>query len=306
MSITYLQIVNDAIAECKVSLDPLTAVNFDDPPRTALYNHFKRWGNSVYKELMIDRPQWFFRNERAKIQLRPRLHLSGLSYVPSIGDVLIGQTSGVQFTVEGIHTFEQNELDPSISYTVDVTFGDEYVFDFNEVLDRVSPSPATSVGYVAHSGRYNFADDIVGFDQLNVDNVKAYYLETNTGDRLTYVDWINWVNRNNTYPFVSADKPAYITQAPDGNYEFYPQPISPFNLEVEYTRSFEDMVTHDDTPVGVPTNFEKILVWLTVAEYADFDNNSRLYVRAAKKLAKYDYYMARDELPTISFERSRF
>lgn len=309
MSKTYLELVNDAIDECKCSLDPLTAANFNDPPRTTLYRHFKRWANSVYKELMIERPQWFFRTERTTVLLQPRLHLSGLSYIPSVGDVLIGTTSGTTFTVLGVYLFEDNEADPSIERTVDVQYADgsdPRNFEINETLDMVSPTPNTGVGYVAHAGRYNFSELVEAFDEMDLGSVKSFQTGTNIGARVTPVDWVNWVNRYEYYPYGTANSPEYISRAPDGNYEVFPQPLIPFHLEFDYSRSYTDMVNHDDTPVGVPEKYEDILVWLTVAEYADFDNNTRLFARANKKLTKYDYYLVRDKLPSISFARSKF
>lgn len=307
---TYLEIVNKALVECKVSLDPLTAANFEDPPRTGLYNHFKRWANDVYKELMLERPQWFFRSERTTVQLKPRLHLSGLTYLPSVGDVLQGQESGVKFTVLAVYTFEDNEADPTIQRTVDVRYEDSTVpsdLEINEVLDLLSPSLTTGVGYVAHAGRYNFSE-ITGFDELVMDSVKGFFDNNSMNAApLTPVDWINWVNRYSYYPFGgSSARPEYITRAPDGNYEMYPQPIDAFYLEFDFVRTYPDMTDYTDTPVGVPDKYQDILVWKTVAEYADFDNNTRMFARAAKKLNMYDYYLARDELPELSFAHSKF
>lgn len=304
---TYLQIVNKAMAECKVSLDPLTSVNFADPPRTVLYDHFKRWVNDVYKELMLERPEWFFRNERVTVTLYPRLHLTDLTYIPAIGDVLIGATSGVEFTVVAVHTFEDNEVDTVVERTVDVTYTSGHNpadFDVLEVLDRVSPAAATGVATLAHAGRYNFSE-LTGFDELDMNNIRSFY--SNVPHPVTPVRWDNWVNRYNYYPFGgSTSHPEYITQAPDGNYEFFPQPIEAFTVEFDYTRSYSDMALHSDTPIGVPEKYQDILTWLTVGEFADFDNNTRLFARAQKKLNKYDYFLFRDELPKIGFQSSKF
>lgn len=304
---TYLEIVNKALAECKVSLDPLTSVNFADPPRTVLYNHFKRWANDVYKELMLERPEWFFRNERTTVTLSPRLHLTDLTYIPAVDDVLVGSVSGVQFTVTAVHTFEDNEEDTTVERTVDVEYvdGDNPAdFEVLEVLDRVSPSPASAVATLAHAGRYNFSE-LTGFDELDMNNVRSFY--GNVPYPVTPILWENWINRYNYYPFGgSTSHPEYITQAPDGNYEFFAQPIEPFTIEFNYARAYSDMELYSDTPVGVPEKYQDILTWMVVAEFADFDNNTRLFARAQKKLNKYNYFLFRDELPEIGFQRSKF
>ena len=305
---TYLELVNEAISECKISLDPLTAANFDTPPRTGLYNHFKRWVNDVYRELMIDRPEWFFRSERTTVKVWPRLHLSGLAYIPAVGDVLESANTGVRFTVKGVYNFEDNEADPTVERTVEVEYEDGSTpadLTIREAVNMISPTSTDTVGYVAHDGRYNF-DHLPGFDSLDMESVKTFFEDSNVVRTLIPVNWENWVDRYSYYPYVSADHPSYITQAPDGNYEVFPKPINPFYLDFTFTRSFSEMVAFDDTPVGVPEQFIDILRWMTVAEYADFDNNAKLYSRASKKLSKYDYFLMRDKLPKVSFARSRF
>src|SRR5688572_9729936 len=96
---TFLELVNGAISEAKATLDPLTSANFADPPRTMLYNKFKEWVNRAYKELLLDRNEWFFQKERTVTSIGPRIHVvaKNVSYVPLVGDTLRGQTS--QFDV---------------------------------------------------------------------------------------------------------------------------------------------------------------------------------------------------------------
>jgi hypothetical protein len=305
----YLDIVNKALLECKVTLDPLTSANFASPPRTLLYDNFKRWANDAYRELMLERPQWFFRKERTTVKLWPRLHLSGLSYTPAPGDVLKGQTSGTQFTVIAVRAYEDNEGSTVTERTVDVEYSASSSpsnLDPNETLDRVSPAPALAVGYVAAAGRYNFADQLPGFAELDMENVNTYYEGSNAGSPLVPVAWDNWINRFNYYPYGGAANPSYITRALDGNYEIFPQPVKPFYLSFEFTRTFTDMVAFSDVPIGLPADYHQLLVWMTVAEFADFDQNTRIYSRAIKHINKYDYFLRRDALPAISMGPSKF
>lgn len=305
---TFRELVNDAILETKVTLDPLTDANFASPPRTLLYTNFKKWVNTAYKELMIDHPEWFFRKERALVELKPRLHLSGLSYIPSVGDELSGVESEVKFKVLAVYNFEDNELDPTIERTVDI----EWLDDTNpaqmiplEQLNVTSPTPATNVGFVKGIGRYDFSE-VVGLDEIDPDNIKAFYNNSYVGVKLEWVNYTDWVSRWNYYPYSSGAHPDFITRAPDGGYEFFPQPTVPFVLEFDYTRKFEDLVDSTDVPVGLDPKYQDILVWKAVAEYADFDNNAKVYARAAKKMEKYNYYLMRDEMPRISIGRTKF
>lgn len=304
----FRTLVNDAILETKVTLDPLSEVNFASPPRTLLYNNFKNWVNKAYKDLMLERPEWFFRMERAQLELKPRLHLTGLSYIPSVNDVLEASESGVKFKVLAVRNYEDDELDPVVERTVDVEYLDSTnPADFIplETLNRLEPTIAAGVGTVKALGRYKF-DEVVGLDKLDPDNVKAFYGNGHVGNKLQWVDYTNWVSRWNYYPYSSSDHPDFITQAPDGNYEFFPQPTVPFKIEFDYTRKYEDLVDPTDIPLGVDPKYQDILVWKAVAEYADFDNNAKIYARAAKNIEKYTYYMMRDEMPRISFGRTKF
>lgn len=304
----FRTLVNEAILETKVTLDPLTAANFASPPRTLLYNNFKGWVNKAYKDLMLERPDWFFRKERTQLQLRPRLHLSGLSYIPSVGDVLVSTESAVRFEVKGVYNFEDNELDPVVERTVDVEYLDGTSpanFQPQETLDREFPTVATNVGFVRSPGRYSFSE-VAGLDQIDPDNVKVFYADGNVGHKIQWVDYTNWIYRWNYYPYTSSSHPDAITQAPDGNFEFFPLPTTPFTVEFDYTRKYDDLVEHDDLPIGVDPKYQDLLIWKAIAEYADFDNNAKVFARAAKNIEKYTYYMTRDELPRISFGSSKF
>lgn len=306
---SYLELTNEAMAECKVSLDPLTSLNFASPPRTGLYTSFKRWVNKAHKDLMIERHEWFFRVERAKLRLYPRLHLSGLTYIPVAGDVLVGATSGVSFTVKGVHTFETNERDTVVARTVDVEYNnqtDPRNFDNLEQLNRVSPLAAINVGFLRGAGRYNFADAILGFDQLDEHSVRSFGTDDASGTRVESVEYVNWINRYSYSPYSSATSPSYITQTPDGNYELFPQPSESFVLEMDFSRKHVDMVEWNDTPITSIEKYQDILVWMAISEFADYDNQTRLFSRASKNIDKYNYQLNRDTLPTISFGRSQF
>lgn len=304
----FRTLVNEAILETKVTLDPLTAANFASPPRTLLYNNFKGWVNKAYKDLMLERPDWFFRKERTQLQLKPRLHLSGLSYIPSVGDILVSTESAVRFRVLGVYNFEDNELDPVVERTVDVEYLDSTSpADFLplEPIDREFPTVAANVGFIRSPGRYSFSE-VVGLDEIDPDNVKVFYGDGNVGHKVRWIDYSNWVYRWNYYPYTSSSHPDAITEAPDGNFEFFPQPTNPFTIEFDYTRKYEDLIEHDDLPIGVDVKYQDLLIWKAIAEYADFDNNAKVFARATKNIEKYTYYMMRDEMPRISFGRSKF
>ena len=76
---TYLALVNDVIDESKITLDPLTSLNFASPPRTLMYNRIKKWVKESYEEIIDERPEWYFTQKRTIVTVGPRLHLAGIT-----------------------------------------------------------------------------------------------------------------------------------------------------------------------------------------------------------------------------------
>lgn len=314
---TYLDHVNAAIMEAKVSLDPLTAINFADPPRTRLYNDFKRWVNDSYKELLIKRNEWHFTQERQLITIGPRIFITGLSYTPTIGDVLRGQKSEFDVTVLAVHTFEDDELKTPNTFTVDIALPTGYrIADFavGETLDMVTPTPTVAVATVEGPGFYDLRDGYPDVSAVNSWNITVFdhpdYITAPASNQasarlLVRVPWENWVAQygqwNNT-----GSQPYFVTQTPQGTFDFYPHPDQNYLIQLEYTRGPSLMVNYDDIPVGVPERLEDYITWAAIVEFADFDQNTRLYSRANKKVEFYENMLERDEMPTMGFAQNRF
>lgn len=318
MAKSYRDILNECIAESKVSLDPLEAADWANPPRTIMYNNFKRWINRAYKELMMRRPEWQFRSERAVVTIWPRLHLSGLTYVPSPGDILEGQSSGTRFTVIAVHNFEDVEQSADVERTVDVEYADDSDGNnviLNEVIDRIDPVPEAGVALVKGRGRYNFEGLMPSLEQLNVNSVAVQpavaYTDNPAASNLqdTYpVDFIPWDSYDNYFNQFSANlsRPAYIGQAMDGNYDFYPRPDGPYDVSFTYTQKVTELVNPEDIPGQIPERYEDYLLWAAIADYADYDERPKVFARAKKHVDQYLYWLERDTLPEVKVNLYRF
>lgn len=301
---TYLEIVNTAIAESKVSLDPLTSVNFASPPRTVLYNHFKRWADSAYRELFMKRPEWEYRSERAAIEIWPRLHLSGLTYTPAVGDELVGTSSGIIFTVKAVHVYEDVEEDATVERTVSVEFdetSDPSNLIIMEVIDRVLPTAASSVGYIKAVGRYNFADAVTNLEEIDPHDITLSYPPSDAGEfgnelhKLTYLPKSEWKPQYTEFPWTSGyAHPQFITEERDGNYDFYPKPLRNYIISFEFARKTTPLVEWDDSPEAIPSQYHDYIMWRTVQEYADWNQDSQLFLRAKKHVDEYLYWLDRD------------
>lgn len=318
---TFLDLVNEAIYETKVSLDPLNTGNFSNPPRTVLYNRFKSWVNMGYRELQMKRKEWFFRKERATVELYPRLQLAGLTYIPVVGDTIEGASSGVEFTVISVGTLEDIEGDSLEERTVSVmpvAGFDLQNLILRETLNTVSSTPVINIGYLKGLGRYGFASLVPSLETIDMGSVEAHRpaavaaseglsLGANTTN-VVFVPWHEWGVKFevDTFPNWTTDLPQYVTQAPDGNYEFYPMPQTNFYVSFDFTRTLAELVLYSDTPAALPERYHEYLMWRAVQEYADFDSQSKLFMRAQKHVEEYLYWLSRDQLPKVAFASSKF
>ena len=313
---TYLQLVNEAIAESKVSLDPLTSANFASPPNHEMYSRFKTWVNRAYQYIVTDNDQWQFRQERAVVTIYPRLQLRLDGATPlSQGDVIECDTSGVTFEILDIHAVEDVELDTALEYTVSVEYlqGPEYANDlvFNESFSRLSPSPLAGIGNIKGRGAYKFSDlvpyvyeidptsftmqeavafnpDITAYDLAPVIQMKA--IPRNI--------WRHYYELFNT----AGGRPMFVYELDDGNWDFYPRPDRPFDVGFTYTQDFTPMAAHGDTPILVPAKYHDLIMWTAVSYYADFDRQPQVFATARKHINKFSFALNKNELPQITVD----
>ena len=306
----FLELTNEAIAESKVTLDPLTSSNFDSPPRTVLYENFKRWVNRSYKDLLIRRNEWEFTQERAVVSVTPRLYLTDVTGIPAEGDTLIGQESEVKLTILAVHAFEEIEGDGVDQYTVDVEVDDGYNLQsliVNELFDRLTVGAVTGFARFIGVGRYNLIEDLYNAEEINIDSFHSYYTDgtLTSGFPIRAINWQQYHSKYDRTPWVSGT-PSFVAKASDGNFVFYPHPDQQYNVSLEYTRGPTLMVAYNDTPVGVPSRYEDYLIWKAVSEYADWDANTKVFARAQKHVNEQLYYLERDQLEQVKFGRSLF
>lgn len=317
MSKTFLELVNEAIDESKVTLDPLTSANFNDPPRTAMYNRFKRWINNAYTELFLARNEWYFRKERTTLVIWPRLHLAGLVTIPSVGDELTAASSGVMFTVKAVHDFEDIEGDTETERTISVEFSSDSNpanLLVREEFEGTDGTTTYAAGYFKGFGRYDFRSDVDNLQAIHPDSVRIYDTPTNyvagatlppQGDTVTYVPWEEWRLEYDFYP-CTGSYPNVISETPLGSYALYPFPLNSYVLGFDFTRKAPQMSAYDDTPEALPEEYHDYLIWKAVEEFADFDSNPRLFSRAIKHTRQYWNWMDRDQKQEVRFAESKF
>lgn len=314
---TFLELVNTAVEEAKISLDPLTSVDFANPPRTTMYNKIKRWVNVAYKELFMARPEWYFRKERTSISVWPRLHLAGLTTIPSVGDVITADSSGVIFTVVAVHSFEEVDEDLTNEATLSVEFDDSsdpstLIMREQLTCNPLLAGPDYAAGYLKGYGRYDFRSDVTNLQSIDPSSVRVFNAPDDAEPVLdpngAYIEYIPYDKWNMDYEFNpwAGNYPIYITETPLGTYDLFPKPSREFILAFDYSRSIPELTAYNDVPEGIPSEYQDYLMWRAVEEFADFDNNRTLYSRAHKHVENYRNWLDRDQKQEPKFAESKF
>lgn len=319
---TFRELVNDVVMESKLTLDPLEAGEFHNPPRTSLYDRIKRWINISYEELLTDKPEWFFTSRSAVVTVKPRLKLSGLT--PSVllqpvavGDVLVGDVSGVEFTVEDIDYSIKSD-DVGYSITVDVSYSEDHDDNevvLNETFSRVLPAASAALGRITGRGVYSFRRELPAMDDFLEGTVEIQPAVDYTDDPsptalnglypIESIPISRW--RSNYDSFDSASgTPVIIATARDGNILMYPRPDKEYDVSFTYSVKGTPLVEEDDVPVLLPEKFHPYLLWKTLQELADFNQDPKMFSRAKKHVDKYMFKMARDMLPKPGVDLGRF
>jgi len=309
--LTYLQLVNTVLAEGKITLDPLTQANFNDPPRTAMYNNVKRWVNEAQRELLTTRNEWFTRKERALVTVYPRIQIRNVLVAPQVGYLYRGRTSGVEFVVRQIHSDENVEGGGNQEYTLSIEFvyPDEhgpYDLALEEDLDIYAPAPTINAARYKGIGYYKLetlADnaELIDGRSLVFQPTLEDYEEANTWyeNPVVLIPW-NEMGPVRAGWKVNTDHGAYyVSQTPQGSYAFWPLLRKPQLLTFDYTRAVTDMVGPTDTPIGIPSKYQMWLVWRAVQEYGDFQQNGQIWSRGNKNAERIMNIMDRDNAPEV-------
>lgn len=301
---TFLELTNEAIKQAKVTLDPLTAANFSDPPRTRLYSDFKSWINDAYEELFLMPNNWQFKTARANVVVDPAVYVENVSGVLSAGDVLVGEDSNVSMTIVRTSTHESASNTLGEELTLYVSYDDPHtnqgLLQLGENLLLAGVAVATYAGV----GTYDFASEIAGMEQLNINTLvmNKYPNDTYNGGYYTGhpVRFVK-MDPNHPLPMVASQWAHVLTETPEGFYQFYPYLQERMLLSFSYSQTPVPMELAIDTPVYLPPRYHMYLVWKVVMEYADYDNKADVFRRAQKHHDRYENTLYADELemPTL-------
>lgn len=323
---TYLEIVNGVVYESKQTLDLLTAANFANPPRTSMYDRIKNWVNQSYIELLNDKPEWFFRSQRAVVTVRPRLLLTHIDLINDpmivVGDELVGEKSGVVVRVESVDpdietSDDAEDTEITVGYSIVTGNASDLVLNEYFTLAPLGGGLETlQYARLGGRGRYNFNQYIPALDEIVEGSVMiqpAVDFTAEPGPQDVNSLWPVSVMSE----YIIADRwgdlfaltparPVALIRARNGSYELYPHPDKPYDIAFAYNQRGEHMVLHSDTPILLPEKYHEYLLWAALEKMADFNENPKLYVRAKKTADKYRNYLYRDYMPTPKLYLSGF
>lgn len=307
---TYLELINKAVKEAGVDLDPLSSSDFANPPNK-MHSRFKDWIYDAWKEIQMERNEWEFKTKRATINILPKILVQNgdRSVAPPVDSEFIGNDTGTTFTVKAVDLHSGAWASATAEATLDILSLDgEY--KFNEYFDEVSPTPANlDVFRVKGWGRYNL-DSLVS--DLSEPDISTFYIQDSGGstyqtnndsanlEKLIYVPWPSW---SNYYEEALGGRgiPRYFTTTPDGLYDFWPRLDKEYTLHFTYLAQPSTLSAYTDTLSGIPEEYEDIVVWKAVIFYAEFDRAMDVLQRANKRYLFYKFRMERNEMPVVAF-----
>lgn len=313
---TYLELVNDALEEGGVELDPLTSSTFASPPNKKMYSRYKKWVADAWTELQLARDQWSWMQKIAVVTVTPGVYVENgnRASAPPAGTVFECQDTGATFKVLDVITHEGDWASGTAKATI---FFEEQegFYKLNEYVNEVSPTPAAGVFRIKYPARFNFVRDGQISDIQNID-VNSFTIQSTGGSSvqendsafsrkpLVYVPYSEWNPGYSTDD--SVDNPQIFTVSPDGDLEFWPRPNRQYTVQFNYTRRVSHMQDWDDVPEGLPADYHPIIYWMAVAKHGEYDSDPAKLRRGARHASLYRARLERNYLPDVTVYRDRF
>lgn len=313
---TYLQLVNKAILEAGVDLDPLTSGNFASPPSQSLYANFKEWVNDSWKEIQIARDEYEFKTARATVNIYPAMYVeNGLrATAPPADSTYNGDDTDSDFEVASTVLHSGTWAGGTAKATLYFKTASEQ-YKLNEYFDEILPTPASNIFQAKGRGRYNFVNDSqvtdlseIHYDTMYVQTTGGSTIQTNDDStelrKITMVPWSTWM-----YGYeqeLTFGMPVFATITPDGDLDFYPRPDKQYVLHFTYTTTQGTLSAHGDSPSNIPSQYHPMIAWKAVMKWASWDSQQAKFARAAKEFDFFNHRLEKNEMPVVSFQQSRY
>lgn len=305
----YIDLCNKVINESGMEQNELTFDTWDSPEAgRRLYPRIKRAVREAWRTMQMERNEWEFGVKDGTFTIYPRMLISdvvigGGSPGPMPGTVYKGEDSQLLFTV--LKVLPAREAD-----TYYVEFSAESNFNralIGELFEEVDPIEGGSSFIYRGRGAYRHAD----FDGLMREphwTTFVAYQGNNTPHAVRYIPWENWVYKEISYTTTTRSAPTFVSQDPYGDLVFYPQTLSPFDINFYYDTAPQELVEPDDVPVNdlLPPEYHDWIAWRALENIARFDKNPDLMGWAQSQSRLYKRKAERNLMPIPSWAPNRY
>jgi hypothetical protein len=308
-----LTLVNEAIREAGVDLDPLLLANWANPTES-MQTRFKNWVDQAWRELQTDRLEWEFQSRKGSFTIYPRVYVEfgDRATAPTNSSTFIADVTGSTFTLTSTTLLDGAWASGDAKAYVDyIDLVGQWKFD--EEINEVTPTPANAVFKIEDWGAYDLASILPGLDEANESNFYIQSTGSNTDQDndanfdplpVMFVPWHDWANRYTS--IVGAyGTPRYYTINPQGHYEFWPRPEKAYYVKCTYSGAPIGFSAATDVP-ELPAKLHPIIVWKAVMYYAQYDRELAVEARAKKRYGFYKRIMDRDSKPKFTYPRNRY
>ena len=225
-----------------------------------------------------------------------------------------GDDTGAEFTVEAVTLISGAWGTGTAKAFLDYD-GLTGRFKFNENFDRTTGGAASNVFRIKGWGRYNLQSAIT---DLLEPNINSFYIQSTGGSstqdnssamdmtKLHFVTWEQYGQFAETGEG-SFGRPTQFTFAPDGLMDLFPKPDQEYVIHLNYTAEPEELAdTYSVTMTGMPADYQDIVVWMAVRDYAEYDHKAEMFAKANKKVEFYKSRLHRNQAPVMAFGPNLF
>lgn len=125
---------------------------------------------------------------------------------------------------------------------------------------------------------------------------------------IRYVPWDNWVYTDISYNSSTHQAPAFVSQDPKGNLVFYPQTLSPFDINFYYDTAPQELTEPEEVPSLnlLPPEYHDWIAWRALESIARYDKNPDLLGYAQTQSRLYKRKAERNLMPIPSWASNRY
>jgi hypothetical protein len=297
---TYLDLVNLAIRESGMEQNELNLLTWESDAGRRIYPKIKNRVRQEWKLLQMERNEWEFGTREASVTILPRLIASDWTTPPDIGMVYIGEDSGLRLTVLAVYP-------GPVEGTMYVDFASDGSRNRAKIGEAFIDIDGQETFLYQGRGTYPLRE----LDELMREphwDTFVGYQGSSTPTRIAFIPWDNWLYKELSYTSSTRSAPSFVSQNFNGDLTFYPQTLSPFNLQFVYSRAPQELILPTDVPRPdmLPAEYHDWIAWRAIASMARYDKNPDLLAYADRHVKIYRARAERNLMPIPRWSSNEF